>query len=235
MPVAVAGIVASSSVGAIAPPNVLGLYQWYDAADISTITYNGAPKVSQWRDKSPNVFHLNSSGIEPSLVADGLKVGLTSMVFDGTKRIENANGCNQKPLTCFIVVKHTGNAADRALVGSTFTNGFYWGLTTAHKQVVNQQYVVAIGTSTTAVPANVTKILCVTYSATGVLSFYLNNVADGTATNNVTFNASTAMTSLGDGIGQAFTGTIGGVIKYDSVLSSVDRTAVYNYLAAKWL
>jgi len=234
MPTAV-GIIASSSVGAIDPPNVAGLYQWYDASDISTITYVAAPKVSQWRDKSSNVFHLGSASIEPSLIADGLKTGLNSMYFDGTKRIENANGCNQKPLTCFIVVKHTGNAADRTLVGSTFTNGFYWGLTTTHRMVVNQQYIVAIGTSTTAIPANITRILCVTYSATGVLAFYVNNVADGTAIWDVTFNASTAMTSLGDGIGQAFTGTIGEIVKYSSVLSATDRTLVYNYLAAKWL
>lgn len=236
MPTSVVGIIASSfvSLAAFTPASITGLYQWYDASDLSTITYVSSPKVSQWNDKSANLFHLSSVSIEPSLVLNGIKTGLYAMYFDGTKRIENASGANQKPLTCFIVIKHTGNAVDRSLVATTRSGGFYWGLTTAHKMVVNQQYVVAIGTSTTAVPTTA-QILCVTYSGTGALSYYLNNVADGTATNNVSFNANPALTSFGDGIGQPYTGYIGEVIKYDNVLSSTDRTSVHNYLAAKWL
>jgi M6 family metalloprotease-like protein/uncharacterized repeat protein (TIGR02543 family) len=43
-------------------PEVLpGLKAWYDAADESTITKTAGNRVSQWRDKSGNTFHVNQS------------------------------------------------------------------------------------------------------------------------------------------------------------------------------
>jgi hypothetical protein len=70
-----------------------------------------------------------------------------------------------------------------------------------------------------------------------VLAFYLNGVADGVVANNKSFTASTQQSRIGVGGGghQGFVGTIGDIIKYNTVHLTADRNLVHNYLSAKWL
>ena len=144
-------------------------------------------------------------------------------------------GTNQKPLTCFCVIKHDGTAVDRAIIATPYAGGFYWGLNTAGRQVSNKHYVIALGTSTTVVPSNVPVLLSMTYSETGLLSFFLDGVADGAVTNDQTFTASPAQTQMGDGTSQPFIGQIGEVIKYDRVLTVAERHSIERYLRNKWI
>lgn len=238
------GLLASSKVVATGPipPTVAGLLMWYDATAAATIEFGVSPKVLAWNDLGPNNWRFFNTYTpeQPNLVLGGLKTGLNSVEFPNENYALNgpaSSGANQKPLTAFAVVKHTGAARDRAMIGTVYDNGFLWEIRPDNRQLVNQHNVANIGNSTSVVPSNVTVILCVTYSATGVLSFYLNNVADGVTTNDKALTASTPQARIGTGGGghQGFVGTIGEVIKYNTVLSSGDQTTIHTYLAAKWL
>lgn len=238
------GVLDSAQVAAAGPipPTVAGLLMWYDADYGASIEYGVVPKVLAWNDRGPNNWRFFNTYTpeQPNLVLGGLKAGINAVEFPSEAYALNGpanSGVNQKPLTCFAVVKHTGVARDRAILGTIYTNGFLWEIRPDNKQLVNQHNTANIGNSTSVVPSNITVILCVTYSATGVLAFYLNNVADGGTTNDKAFTASTQQARIGTGSGggQGFVGSIGEIIKYDNVLSSTDRTTIHNYLAAKWL
>lgn len=57
-------------------PSLTNLRAWYDASDLSTISLSGSD-VTQWRDKSPNGFHLSpggSGGVSGTRTQNGLNV-----------------------------------------------------------------------------------------------------------------------------------------------------------------
>jgi hypothetical protein len=238
------GTMSSAKLNVVAPtgPTTTGLIMWYDGNYAASIEYGVAPKVAAWNDRSASNWRFFNTYTpeQPNLVLGGLKTGLNAVEFPNENYALNgpaSSGANQKPLTAFAVVKHTGVARDRAMLGTVYDNGFLWEIRPDNRQLVNQHNVANIGNSTSTVPSNVTVILCVTYSATGVLSFYLNNVADGVTTNDKALTASTPQHRIGTGGGahQGFVGTIGEILKYNTVLGSTDLTTNYDYLAAKWL
>jgi hypothetical protein len=239
------GVIASSRAIVAAPwtPNdITGCIMWHDPTYGASIEYGVAPKMLAWNDRSASNWRFFNTYTpeQPNLVADGLKVGLNSVNFPNENYALNGpanSGVNQKPLTCYAVIKHTGVARDRAILGTIYDNGFLWEIRPDHRQLVNQHNVANIGASTTPVPSNTTVIVCCTYDASGVLAFYLNGVADGVVANNKSFTASTQQSRIGVGGGghQGFVGTIGDIIKYNTVHLTADRNLVHNYLSAKWL
>jgi hypothetical protein len=222
-----------------------GLINWYDPSDLSTVTFSTAPAINALRDKSGGGWHTVQPGgsLQPNVTLGGLRSDKYSLdsstgTGSGTYLYCAPAGVisNQKPFTAFAVIKHTGIATDRAFYGCNQAGGFLWEIDPNQKQLVNKHAVVNMAFSTGTVPSGQTIILCVTYDAVGVMSFYKNNVADGVTTNNQTFNSSPGEIAIGRGNpGQMFVGSIGEIIKFDSVLSSTDRTAVYDYLYAGWV
>jgi hypothetical protein len=238
------GVIASSRAIVAAPwtPNdIVGCIMWYDATYAPSIEFGVSPKVLAWNDRSASNWRFFNTFTpeQPNLVLGGLKTGLNAIEFPSEAYALNGpanSGVNQKPLTCFVALKHNGVARDRAMLGTIYTNGFLWELRPDSRQLVNQHNTANIGNSTSVVPSNTTVILCCTYASNGTLVFYLNNVTDGGTTNDKAFTASTQQARIGVGAGsnQGFVGTIGEIIKYDTVLSSTDRTTVHNYLT-RWL
>ena len=219
------------------PAQIADLSLWYDADDAASIVFGTGSKVATWKDRSPSVFDVQANiSQQPDRVADTLVVGRYGIQFASGKWLAGTGpSANQKPLTAFAVIKHTGLAADRAILSTNSNGGFHWELDPANKQLVNQQYVANIAWSTSAVPVNTTLVICVTYSATGEMRYYLNNVADGVTTNDKPFNAPTPNTYVGAGIAQGFhDGTIGEIVKYNRVLTAPERDQVYNYLYNRW-
>lgn len=228
----------SITSGGGTPPSVPNLQEWYDPSDAATITFGTGSNVSGMADKSGNGNHLSQAfaSNQPVRTIDTLKTGLYSLDFGGgAKYLTTPLGANTKPCTIFAVLRHAGGATDRAILGTNQSNGWLWEIRPDNKQLVNKSQVANIGNSTSVVPSNQTVILCVTYDAAGVLTFYVNNVADGGATNNQTLNAGTPITTLGEGIAQSFVGTIGETIRYARVLTAGERQTIYDYLAAKWM
>ena len=67
------------------PTQIASLRAWYDAGDVSTITFdeNDNNKVSRWDDKSGNGFHAiqNSGTLQPAYVPSGGTIGQAHISF----------------------------------------------------------------------------------------------------------------------------------------------------------
>lgn len=64
-------------------PTKIATTAWYDAQDLSTITFGSGTKVSQWRDKSGNNKHTiqNASAQQPTYIASDPKLGNMPSIF----------------------------------------------------------------------------------------------------------------------------------------------------------
>jgi hypothetical protein len=79
-----------SLTGPFTPLSLSGLYQWFDAQDISTVTKDGSDYVTQWNDKSGNARHLTQTGTNgPTYTANAINGG-SAMVFSATKYLNNS-------------------------------------------------------------------------------------------------------------------------------------------------
>lgn len=234
MPTAL-GIVASAVGPQVAAPiPTSGLLFWYDADDVLSFTLSGA-NVTQWRDKSGNGRHLGNTTGNAARSTGTIKTGRGSVDFTGTQMLSVAAGtANQKPFSVFAVIKHAAAASYRAIIGCFGNSGLEWRISNAQMQSIVKQYVAEIGATSTAVTANTGVVLCITYSATGVLVAYMNGAQVYTTTNDQAFSASTAQTQVGDALGEPFTGSMGELIEYDHVVTTTERQQVENYLIPKW-
>lgn len=94
---------------------------WYDSSDVASITKDGGNLVSQWDDKSGNLYHLTQGNAtyQPTYSAtDGI-------VFDGSNdwlKIEFGTVFAQ-PNTIFIVAKSDVTAAQRFIIDNYTTFG----------------------------------------------------------------------------------------------------------------
>ena len=219
------------------PTDIAGLVIWFDASDSGTITQSGG-LVSQWDDKSGNGYHATEVTNKPTTGADTLN-SLNVLTFDGD-RLASAAPSTQTTQTIFVVGQITFSAGStQAFVGANPSQGlaFRWNNS---KTDLSNPYVEDIGTSTGALSLSTYYLWTATYnSSTGAYDFRTDGASDGSGTNTTTFGSSktTYIGATGDngsGFIQAIVGNIAEVVKYDTVLSAGNITAVEDYLNAKW-
>ena len=207
---------------------VSGMLYWLDAADRSTLTVDGANRVSQWSDKSGNSQHFTQSTAarQPLLVASALG-GRSALRFDGvTNRL--VLGSSTSPQTVFIVTKVTlvaGNAGiwgvNQADTGIRLASATSWyqpgnandfGNPAGSDMLING---VVTNVFTAGVPhlLEVVRSSSTTFAATGLGDYF----------------------SVGSNPPRPFGGDIAEVLVYGSVLTTAQRQQVETYLAAKWL
>lgn len=221
------------------PATIPDLQFWLDADDASTITFGTSPKVAAWKDKSANAFSFTQStpASQPTRVLDGIKTGRYSMQFGmgvSTPMRGAPATVNTKPFTAIAVIKLTTGSTYNALIATDSSGGMNWQVANElNKQQLNQHYVAVIGSSTSTVSRDVYHIVSLSYSATGQYTFSIDGLFSG-GTNDKPFNASVTTTVVGDGLGQAFYGHIGEIIKYARDLTLDEWSALYAYLNAKW-
>jgi len=92
-------------------------------------------------------------------------------------------------------------------------------------QTLNEQGIVFIGSSTTALTTNKWFFVCMTYNASGTVQFYLNGKADGSATSLQTFNRSAQAElcgATGDGAPMTSGAKLSGFRGWDRVLTPTE-------------
>jgi hypothetical protein len=213
------------------PDDIAGLLGWYKADALSL--GDGDP-VTTWTDSSGNGEDASGTAVYQTNELNGLPV----VQFDGVDDFLTTTSFSAviKPVSLFAVVNPTSFAAYREIVAPTADRGLGWRVDqTTGKQTFSDEFNVDIGTSTTGLTATAFQRVAVTYSGSGVFTFYLNGVEDGTGTNNQTFTGA-SMIQIGtthSGL-RNWLGYIAEILIYDSVLSADDRGAVDAYLADKW-
>lgn len=241
---------------------VAGYVAWYDAADTSTISLSGSD-VTQWRDKSANLYHLaqTSSSFRPQ---SGTRTINSKNVIDYNSNVHTlvastaANWTfmhNSTGSTMFIMLSVDAQPVGDPFVflrtsgGSSNSNGFTGNVTTGNQwlHAVSASGVgnLLINTSSFTLTNNTATIITVKSdpaNATAANKSFIyknsgsanqNNVDTGTPSE----SAPVQPLRVGD-YEQSGTlginGIIGEIILYNSKLSDANISSNVTYLSNKW-
>lgn len=229
-------VVGRIQAGPLSVPN---LTHWWDFSHTGQMEFEGGG-VSTVYDQSGNGRTAQQSTLAsmPAYLPDGIKVGLGCLSFAGAQslftQIGSNGGGNDKPVTLFAVVQITNTAADRAILGTSTSGTINWQVNASEGLRLNKHFIAVLGNSSSSIPVGVPSVVATSYSAVGLVSFYIDGAAAGTATNNLPFDGTDPRLGIGEGAAQPFVGQIGEILKYNRVLTDEERNVVTGYLATKW-
>lgn len=233
----------SSTPAAPACGGVAGCTLWYDLQDATKYTLVGS-NVSVLTDKS-------SAGNNATQGTDAVRMAYNATAINGhpgmtsisTSVMNVASKVFTTPSTYFFVGSNTGSAGiyfGESNNAGNAAGGYLWisaGFPFVIFDGTNDKYSQQAGMVTN----NVAFVSCMTTDGTTAGSKgYVNNTQattnianDGT---DIIFPTAPANIYLGNTLAgtNAFVGSYGEIIKFDTVLSSGDRTTVHDYLKARW-
>lgn len=238
--------ILSSVAAPFVPTDISGLRVWLDASDSSTInggSFSDGDSVSTWTDKSSNAYSFTAAGGLRPIVKTNQQNG-KAIIRSSASCITASVGADMTACSIFMVTKPTTLRQFDALISAnnTFSTG---GMTleigalgagsTANFDIWDTNVGAKMPTGL-IVTANTWFILNPVYSqATPLGTFYVANSSTNTTTQASMFLESTM--ALFDDNSPGFTayrGDTAEILIYTSVLSTTDRTSVYDYLKAKW-
>ncbi len=221
------------------PTDVPGASVWLDAADPSTLSFNGQ-YVTQWRDKSGTGNHYGTGG--------AITYSNQALVFPGDATLVNTSPINfsagtTPSMTTFAVVSTPDGSAERGIFrygqvscGQTGYAMYVYTPNEIHCTFYCGALMVK-NTITTNTRMMITDV--VTYSGTpGSLSRagWLNG-ADMTTTNVTTTGVNLNLDNIsviGNVSGGFWNGTMNEILYFNRALSAPERQRIEGYLAAKW-
>src|SRR3990167_4501337 len=106
----IAIIPSANATNCFDPLTLTGIHSWYDANDISTITKDGADRISQWNDKTGNGHDLlqATGGNQPLWLSED-RDGLDVIDFVGDRWMDNSFTTLTQPVTIYMAaVSPTG-------------------------------------------------------------------------------------------------------------------------------
>lgn len=213
------------------PTSIAGCVMWLDAADLTSMTLNGA-NVSQWTDKSGsgNSVTQASSGSQPT--TGGTLNGLNTLYFTGKTMTYTGISVSAQTVFC-IYLNNTFTPYGEPVEIGPFA--FFYaapssnvgiGRTAATDEVLANWSTNGLTTSKYTIYGGT---VSVSGSTTSVLYFNGNQVAS------TTVSSSGGVTHYNIGhYGGATTGYLAEVLIYNSVLNQTNRQNVESYLAQKW-
>lgn len=230
------------------PKNISGCQLWFDAADITTFTFNGSA-VSSWRDKSANGYSVGQAtgGNQPTYATNllnglpGIQLSLSTYLYQLGSNMPNF--ASASAITVFIVAKNGSSYPSGGwnIVNTMYFTGgsgatlryhfsFGYGATNGVTLYVSNTQ---IG-QTTAVPLNTNAIIGFTASAAGE-----NIDVNGTITNYAGVAPISAADSTWFIFGDARGTLVADVniyefVGYSTTLTTAQRQQVEGYLAWKW-
>lgn len=234
-------------------PNELGssLALWLDAEDTSTITLNGST-VSQWSDKSGNGRNAaqSTAANQPTFTTSGI-FGKPALSFSSASSNWMTTG------TLNVAMRNDYTVLAVLFTANTSTNSFWYlcpgflggengGIGADHGIGFNGlSPITGIGLpdtlyqATNPVTSNASTILSWDRtSSTGLLNWFKDGTANGTATGATgarTYNSSMALGAMAQsGASGYLTFTTGEIVVASSVLSVANRQQLEGYLAWKW-
>ena len=224
------------------PIDITGCTLWLDAADISTISLSGTT-VTQWRDKSRNLYHTSVVGGSPIYSSNSILLNGTSSYLAGP--YVNTT----QTLTAYVVANvnfYAGNYANyyRLLsVGSTAANDYN---NVAYSAVIlHEPNTINIGgyrngqQNYTATVSQTDFILANQYDGS-TSTLYMNGATAASIASTGAFNTSSY--SIGRDVGNTdsggsfayWPGAIREVILFNKSLSIEERQTIERYLSSKW-
>lgn len=236
----------SSSYGIKTPKQISGCVLWLDASDSSSVVLTSG-KVSQWSDKSGNLNHVTQSNASyrPNYVSNSIN-NLNTIYFtqsSGTN-LRKTNFPADTTKTVFLVFNAKYGPSNARILN------FSYGTATADFGVYTQNsyknyflYSNSGGGASSFTGSGYVdnnNIITITQNgyAANSTTLYENGKVLGTFSPNTTSTWDDAGLTIGGNgnttSGENFTGNVGELIIYNSVLSTKEREQIENYLSKKW-
>jgi hypothetical protein len=244
----------NSRRGSSIPRSIAGLQLWLDAADASTLTFDGSSNVSQWSDKSGNANNAVQVAVNSNPGTTTIN-GLTALNFDGTDdrlSIPHVAALSPASYTIFAVVDNDngGTAVRSWLEKSVLTDGtnrkFLYGThaaTTSPFNVANSLSDLS-SDSTTALGNGIklssqaanTNPAVVAHGkdASVVARMWVNGSQVGFQNTPNTNSINTSPILIGGRAEYPWLGKIAEVLIYNVYISDANRQIIEAYLKAKW-
>jgi hypothetical protein len=230
-----------------APTDIAGLVGWYDPSDASNITVVSG-KISQLSDKSTAALHLaqSNAALRPIYNATGIN-SKPVVEGDGTNRYLLTSGTAQDISVCtiFMVIKQGATPTQYFLsksvsgplryfsVMNQTTNG--WQVHTARGNFPYFEGTMYTNSTDTSIHILTAK----SGGSSGVSGIRLDGVDQGVTFNDwgtgqQNYNGPLYLLKVSDNITTYFTGYVGEIVIYNSILSGADITSVESYLTSRW-
>jgi hypothetical protein len=228
---------------AFTPRSISGLKVWLTTSVTSSInggTFSNSDPVSTWTDQSTNAYSFTASGgLRPTVQTNQLNA--KPIIRSSASQMAATMGADLTEMTIFFVTNVTTLRQFDAIISNS-SGSFPTGSMTIEVgsgtqfDVWDSNVGAKMNTGSGSVSTGTWYIGCITYSqSTPAGVFYLGNVSKNT-TNQASMFLKKEL-SLFDDTTAGFTpyrGDTASFIIYDSVLSSGDRTNVYNYLKTEF-
>jgi len=215
------------------PPQIPGLFAWWDAADATTITDAGGGKVSQWNDKSTNGRNLTQA-TDTDRPITGVRTlnGLNVLEFDpvAVNRpiwMQTANfveGSFQQPMTMLFACQPDATGNHQLCYNG---GGAGPGLRSYTAWQMHAGISLVGGSATLHSPHVVTAEYNLTTSR-------LRDNGVTVATGDVGAGAMPSFLLSRNNTPNSWYGQIGEVVVYNRVLSDAELDRIESYLKAKW-
>lgn len=240
------------------PLSIPGLGLWYDAADASTLTYDGSNRVSSWANKSGRAncnATQGTAGAMPVFEATGLsgKPGLRFTNASG-QYLDIGSGAlgltnSISGATLIMVMRRVGTGLNQSQFfistgASATTARFYWRVNGTQVRTGSYRRLDADVTSTGGTFGNSTtapEIVSISADyVAGTVSEYVNGALSGTAapasSGNTSATDSLAMQigNIASGSSNANNGYLSGILFWPRILSASELQQVHRYLSKKW-
>ncbi len=222
------------------PQRIAGIFCWYDASDVSTLTKDGFNKINQWHDKSGNKYHatqgiyskqpthsINQQNLLPCITFDGSN---TLIMPSGTFSIVTNNN------TIFAVSKRDTETSAIARIIS-MTNGatnFRYTLGYHSNPGTIQFASNSTGNVVNSTGANNTNYQIIMGRLSGSTQYISYNNTQELGGTGSTTTVTGAYIGSNTDTDRYLIGGIAEMIIYNRALTTQENISVYKYLSRKW-
>lgn len=209
---------------------------WYEA---SSTNYTVSGGTATWLDLSGNGNHAirGTAGQQPGLALNATPTGEAALSFDGGDSLAFTNALSSQSWTVFVVMRPTSIAASAAILGGG-SGAMEYRISSAGKQQYLNAQVATLATGAATVSTSNYSIAAARLtngSPNDSVSFFLNDLADGTATPTGDFSAATNLIGARTTAAELYQGQIAALIIFKSALTDTDIANVDSYLKAKYI
>jgi hypothetical protein len=209
---------------------------WYDGSDLSTIQTSTG--ISQWKDNSVNGKNATQVTGASQPILQNLAIGIWPAVsFDGSKFLNTTLSASSTAETV-IAICRANSGTTRTLFGSNVAGGRQFRVETNGQLAFfrqNQVQLAASGVGNT-INLNTNILIGMTYDNTET-RFYTNGAQLGAPTTITPALVAGCTTDIGINSGlvaEQWSGLMGEILVFQSVLSDYHRQLVEGYLCWKW-
>jgi autotransporter-associated beta strand protein len=202
---------------------------------LSTVTTSGGvvTGVSDLSGNGNNASNTNAPGGVTLSTINGHK----AFAFNGSSGLTDSTfAATGNPETVFAVIDPTSASGPSAIVASNAAGGLEFRLYQNNLQMLREAQA-GFTQSTTSIPTNTLSIVALTYNTSNG-TYYLNGTAIGnTGSGNPNLTGSGTLTignKVSNGVNEFFSGTMGTILIYPSVLSSTDIATTEAFLAQEY-